>query len=39
MIDQLVDALKHVWTDVGLSFKTGEQQFQPEQRLVLRQHA
>lgn len=39
MIDQLVDALKQVWIDVGLSLKPVEQQCQAEQRFVLRQHA
>ena len=44
MIDQLVDALKQVWTDVGLPLKTIEQQQQqqhqrPSGPFILRQHA
>ena len=39
MIDQLVDALKQVWQDVGLSLKNVEQQCPAEQRFTLRQHA
>jgi 5-aminolevulinate synthase len=39
MIDHLVDALKHVWQDVGLSLKGVEQQQQQEQPSVLRQRA
>jgi 5-aminolevulinate synthase len=38
MIDQLVDALKQVWKDVGLSLKGVEQQHQ-QQFVALRQHA
>jgi len=39
MIDQLVDALKQVWKDIGLSLKNVDQQCQPEQCIILRQHA
>jgi hypothetical protein len=40
MIDQLVDSLKQVWKDVGLSLKdVDQQQYQQQQRVVLRQHA
>lgn len=44
MIDQLVDALKQVWKDVGLSLKDVEQQQihhqqQQQARVALRQHA
>ncbi|CAM4810822.1 unnamed protein product [Rotaria magnacalcarata] len=39
MIDQLVDALTHVWKDVGLRLKGVEQQHQHQQPLVLRHHA
>jgi hypothetical protein len=42
MIDQLVDALKHVWQDVGLNLKGVEQQQQQQQDqqfMALRQHA
>jgi hypothetical protein len=37
MIDQLVDALKPVWKDVGLTLKDIEQQQQ--QTVVMRHHA
>lgn len=36
MIDQLVDALKHVWKDVGLTLKDIEQQ---PSSVNLRHHA
>ncbi|CAF0906052.1 unnamed protein product [Adineta steineri] len=42
MIDQLVDALKHVWQDVGLSLKGVEYQQQlqqQQQHVILRQRA
>lgn len=39
MIDQLVDALKQVWQDVGLTLKNVEQSYSAEQRVPLRQHA
>jgi 5-aminolevulinate synthase len=40
MIDQLVDALKQVWKDVGLSLKdVDQQQHQQQTRVILRQHA
>jgi 5-aminolevulinate synthase len=40
MIDQLVDALKHVWQDVGLTLKDVEQQqHQHQQPVFLRHHA
>ncbi len=40
MIDQLVDALKRVWQDVGLTLKGVEQhQQQQQQPVALRQHA
>jgi 5-aminolevulinate synthase len=38
MIDQLVDALKQVWKDVGLSLKGVEQQQHQQQPVALRQH-
>jgi hypothetical protein len=37
MIDHLVEALKQVWKDVGLSLKDVEQQQQ--QPVVMRHHA
>jgi hypothetical protein len=39
MIDQLVDALKQVWKDVGLNLKGIEQHHQQQQHVALRQHA
>jgi 5-aminolevulinate synthase len=39
MIDQLVDALKQVWKDVGLNLKGVEQHHQQQQHVALRQHA
>jgi hypothetical protein len=36
MIDQLVEALKQVWQDVGLTLKDIEQQQQP---VAMRHHA
>ncbi|CAF1224092.1 unnamed protein product [Rotaria sordida] len=36
MIDKLVDALKHVWQDIGLTLKDVEQQQQP---ILMRHHA
>jgi hypothetical protein len=40
MIDQLVDALKQVWKDVGLNLKDIEQQQQQQQQpVVMRHHA
>ena len=40
MIDHLVDALKQVWKDVGLSLKgVDQQQQQQQQPVVLRQRA
>ncbi|CAF2387785.1 unnamed protein product [Rotaria sp. Silwood2] len=38
MIDQLVDALKHVWQDVGLTLKDVEQQHR-QQPILMRHHA
>jgi len=38
MIDQLVDALKQVWQDVGLTLKDIEQQ-QQQQPVAMRHHA
>jgi len=39
MIDQLVEALKQVWKDVGLNLKDVEQQQQQQQPAVMRHHA
>jgi 5-aminolevulinate synthase len=39
MIDQLVEALKQVWKDVGLTLKDVEQQQQQQQPVVMRHHA
>jgi hypothetical protein len=39
MIDQLVEALKHVWKDVGLSLKSIDQHQQQQQPIAIRQHA
>ncbi len=39
MIEQLVEALKQVWKDVGLTLKDIEQQQQQQQPVVMRHHA
>ena len=39
MIDQLVDALKQVWKDVGLTLKDIEQQQSSSSSVTMRHHA